>query len=184
MQPQPATALQYRRSTTGGGAKPAAVDWELFEETLARVDPCFSDPRFDSLKHVLTVLSSSNAEQEVAEVRAAGAGRLRRPGQAVAGGMAALNACSNMPPMPPAWPIPPAHWFAIWPVHAAALSLPLTTLPQLREQRAAIEEMVDAVVEGYHAGFNKSIHNYSLILRLFTESRLQVGRARMHCGAR
>lgn len=48
-------------------------------------------------------------------------------------------------------------------------------LPQLREQRAAIEEMVDAVVEGYHAGFNKSIHNYSLILRLFTESRLQVG---------
>ncbi|PRW57112.1 exocyst complex component SEC8 [Chlorella sorokiniana] len=104
-------SLQYHRSASGGGGKPAAVDWELFEETLARVDPCFSDPRFDSLKHVLTVLSSSNAEQEVAE---------------------------------------------------------------LREQRAAIEEMVDAVVEGYHAGFNKSIHNYSLILRLFTESRLQL----------
>ena len=63
-------ALQYRRSATGGGGgKAPAVDWELYEETLARVDPRFSDPRFDSLKHVLTVLSSSNAEQEVAEVR-------------------------------------------------------------------------------------------------------------------
>ena len=32
------------------------------------MDPRFSDPRFDSLKHVLTVLSSNNAEQEVEEV--------------------------------------------------------------------------------------------------------------------
>ncbi|KAL4857163.1 Serine/threonine-protein kinase PRP4 [Chlorella vulgaris] len=87
------------------------VDWEAFDETLARVDPCFSDPRFDSLKHVLTVLSSKNPEQEVEE---------------------------------------------------------------LREQRAAVEELVDCVVEGYHAGFNKSIHNYSQILRLFTESKLQL----------
>jgi hypothetical protein len=46
---------------------------------------------------------------------------------------------------------------------------------QLREQRAAVEELVDCVVEGYHAGFNKSIHNYSQILRLFSESKLQVG---------
>lgn len=37
-----------------------------------------------------------------------------------------------------------------------------------------MEELVDAVVEGYHSGFNTSIHNYSQILRLFTESKLQV----------
>ena len=46
---------------------------------------------------------------------------------------------------------------------------------QLREQRANIEQLVGAVVEGYHSGFNKSLHNYSQILRLFTESKLQVG---------
>lgn len=59
--------LQYRRSQSGR----AAVDWEAYEETLARVDPRFADPRFDSLKHVLTVLSSPSAEQELAEVGAA-----------------------------------------------------------------------------------------------------------------
>ena len=52
--------------------------------------------------------------------------------------------------------------------------LPCLLCPQLRDQRAHIEELVDAVVEGYHGGFNKSIHNYSQILRLFTESKLQV----------
>jgi hypothetical protein len=50
------------------------MDWEAFDETLARVDPRFSDPRFDSLKHVLTVLSSNNAEAEVEEVREGGGG--------------------------------------------------------------------------------------------------------------
>ncbi len=53
---------------------------------------------------------------------------------------------------------------------------------QLRDQRTHIEELVDAVVEGYHAGFNKSIHNYSQILRLFTESKLQVGRGALGRG--
>lgn len=47
-------------------------------------------------------------------------------------------------------------------------------LLQLREARARIELLVDSVVEGYHSGFNTSLHNYSQILRLFTESRLQV----------
>jgi hypothetical protein len=86
------------------------MDWEAFDETLARVDPRFSDPRFDSLKHVLTVLSSNNAEAEVEE---------------------------------------------------------------LREQRAAVEELVEGVVEEYHSGFNKAAHHYSQILRLFAESKLQ-----------
>jgi exocyst complex component 4 len=47
-------------------------------------------------------------------------------------------------------------------------------LAQLREQRAVVEDLVDGVVEGYHAGFNKAIHNYSQILRLFSESKAQV----------
>lgn len=34
------------------------------------------------------------------------------------------------------------------------------------------------MVEGYHSGFNKSIHNYSQILRLFTESKMQVSGSR------
>eukprot|EP00887_Chlorella_sp_A99_P002121 scaffold21.g2121.t1 len=102
--------LTYRRSSTGGERLPP-VDWEAVDEELARVNPDFTDPRFDSLKHVLNVLSSSNAEAE---------------------------------------------------------------LEELREQRASIEQLVDTVVEGYHSGFNKSLHNYSQILRLFTESKLQL----------
>ncbi|GAB4819189.1 hypothetical protein N2152v2_006235 [Parachlorella kessleri] len=105
-----ASRLQYRRRTSEGEGS-APVDWEEVDEELSRVNPAFRDPRFDSLKHVLNVLSSENAEAEVEE---------------------------------------------------------------LRDQRAHIEELVDAVVEGYHAGFNKSIHNYSQILRLFTESKLQL----------
>lgn len=45
--------------------------------------------------------------------------------------------------------------------------------PQLREQRAAVEELVEGVVEAYHSGFNKAAHNYSQILRLFAESKQQ-----------
>ncbi|KAK4756090.1 hypothetical protein SAY87_009847 [Trapa incisa] len=40
----------------------------------------------------------------------------------------------------------------------------------LREQSDVIEEVVDEVVHSYHSGFNKAIQNYSLILRLFSES--------------
>ncbi len=171
-------ALQYRRSATGGGGKSAAVDWELFEETLARVDPCFSDPRFDSLKHVLTVLSSSNAEQEVAEV---GMGRSGGPQGGAASGMAALHgraACLPCQLLAAAHQLTKPCCRAVCHYLRPLLPAPSSVCPllQLQEQRAAIEEMVDAVVEGYHAGFNKSIHNYSLILRLFTESRLQVRR--------
>lgn len=104
--------LQYRKSASFGGARAkAAVDWEAFDEALARVDPCFSDPRFDSLKHVLTVLSSNNAEQEVEEVRAGrGGGTPAHPAlplgalrQAAAGGAlgcrdTALDRLLRLPP--------------------------------------------------------------------------------------
>ena len=142
-------SLRYHKSTSS--VKQEAVDWEVFDEELSRVAPCFSDPRFDSLKHVLTVLSSNNAEQEVAEVGAA-AGRSPTPGVPARCRRRCLAPAS----------------------HPAACSHPSL---QLRDQRASIEELVDAVVEGYHSGFNKSIHNYSQILRLFTESKLQVGGA-------
>ena len=34
-----------------------------------------------------------------------------------------------------------------------------------------IESVMDTIVEGYYAGFNKSIHNYSLILTLFIQAK-------------
>jgi hypothetical protein len=60
--------LQYHKSTSAGGRRDP-VDWEAFDDALARVDPRFSDARFDSLKHVLSVLGSSQAEAELEEVR-------------------------------------------------------------------------------------------------------------------
>ena len=42
---------------------------------------------------------------------------------------------------------------------------------QLRAQREKVEELVDDVVQTYHSGFNKAIHNYSRILHLFSESK-------------
>ena len=45
---------------------------------------------------------------------------------------------------------------------------------QLREWRETIEDLVDEVVDCYHSGFAKAIHNYSQILDLFSESKLQV----------
>ena len=45
---------------------------------------------------------------------------------------------------------------------------------QLRQQREVIEGLVDDVVECFHNGFAKAIHNYSQILQLFSDSRTQV----------
>ena len=40
---------------------------------------------------------------------------------------------------------------------------PQVALRELRKQRDAIEDLVDAVVQGHHDGFNKAIHNYSQV---------------------
>lgn len=61
--------LQYNRSRSSEGSSVPAVDWDEVDEELSRVSPAFRDPRFDSLKHVLTVLSSENAEVELEQVR-------------------------------------------------------------------------------------------------------------------
>lgn len=49
-----------------------------------------------------------------------------------------------------------------------------STLLQLKGQQESIEQLVDNVVQGYHSGFNKAIHNYSHILQLFSSSKDQV----------
>lgn len=61
----------------------------------------------------------------------------------------------------------------------------------LKEQSDIIEEVVDEVVHGYHSGFNKAIHNYSQILRLFSESaesiaglKSELGEAKKLLGSR
>ncbi|CAL5223746.1 g6307 [Coccomyxa viridis] len=85
--------------------------WDAIDDELYRLPPELKDPRFDSLRHVLSIVSSVNAESSVAELRA---------------------------------------------------------------QRERVEDLVDDVVQSYHNGFNKAIHNYSRILRLFSESKDQV----------
>jgi hypothetical protein len=47
------------------------------------------------------------------------------------------------------------------------------TLTQLRDQEERLAALVDALVQGYHAGFAKSIQNYSQILHLFGEAKEQ-----------
>lgn len=44
------------------------MDWEAVDEELASVPPEFKDPRFDSLRHVLNILSAVDAEAALEEV--------------------------------------------------------------------------------------------------------------------
>ena len=43
--------------------------WDAIDDELYRLPPELKDPRFDSLRHVLSIVSSVNAESSVAEVR-------------------------------------------------------------------------------------------------------------------
>jgi len=67
---------------------------------------------------------------------------------------------------------------------------PESALEKLKARKGRLEALVDDVVSSYHAGFNKAIHNYSEILRLFTGAQGQVdllrqslGGAKMRLGA-
>lgn len=44
------------------------MDWDKIDEELYKVAPEFKDPRFDSLRLVLSIVSSVNAEARVEEV--------------------------------------------------------------------------------------------------------------------
>lgn len=55
---------------------------------------------------------------------------------------------------------------------------PIPCRTQLRGQRDTIEGLVDEVVQGYHNGFNKAIHNYSQILQLFANCKTHVNTLR------
>ena len=44
------------------------VDWDLVDEELERIPVEFKDARFDSLRHVLNILSAVDAEGAVEEV--------------------------------------------------------------------------------------------------------------------
>lgn len=46
----------------------AKVDWDFVDEELDRVPEEFKDPRFDSLRHVLDILSAVDAEAALEEV--------------------------------------------------------------------------------------------------------------------
>jgi hypothetical protein len=58
--------------------------------------------------------------------------------------------------------------------HTLTLALPWAA--QLRAQRERVDCLVDDVVQEYHSGFNKSIHNYSQILVRFTQAKEQARR--------
>ncbi|BBN15064.1 exocyst complex component 4 [Marchantia polymorpha subsp. ruderalis] len=106
----------------------SSVDWDVVRAELEGIDEVWKQARFDSLPHVVQVLTSQDPE-----------GAVRT----------------------------------------------------LQKQRDEIEELVDDVVRGYHNGFNKATHNYSQILRLFSESassisglKTNLGEARNLLGAR
>jgi len=43
--------------------------WDAIDDELYKLPPELKDPRFDSLRHVLNIVSSVNAESSVDEVR-------------------------------------------------------------------------------------------------------------------
>jgi hypothetical protein len=45
------------------------MDWDAIDDEMYKVAPEFKDPRFDSLRLVLNIVSSVNAEAKVEEVR-------------------------------------------------------------------------------------------------------------------
>jgi hypothetical protein len=55
----------------GGGAAPneAGLDWAAIDAQLARIPKDYFDPRFDSIKHVLSILGAVDSEVQVDQVR-------------------------------------------------------------------------------------------------------------------
>lgn len=57
----PAFSLQRNSATQ-------AVDWDAIDDELDKIPPELKDPRFDSLRHVLNILSAVDAEAALEEV--------------------------------------------------------------------------------------------------------------------
>ncbi|CAI7818343.1 unnamed protein product, partial [Closterium sp. NIES-54] len=87
------------------------MNWGAVEDQLSGIQDVWKEPRFDTLPHVVAVLTSGYPQDDMA------------------------------------------------------------SLAKLRD---TIEVLVDDVVQAYHQGFNKAIHNYSQILKLFSESAEQM----------
>lgn len=87
------------------------MNWGAVEDQLSGIQDVWKEPRFDTLPHVVAVLTSGYPQDDI------------------------------------------------------------TSLARLRD---TIEVLVDDVVQIYHVGFNKAIHNYSQILKLFSESAEQM----------
>ena len=118
-----------------------AVDWDAIDDELDKIPSELKDPRFDSLRHVLNILSAVDAEAALEEVLS----------------------LSDLPVV----------LVVVFGPSCACLHC-----LQLRAQRDTIEELVDEVVQGYHNGFNKAIHNYSQILQLFADCKTHVNTLR------
>lgn len=112
-----------------------AVDWDTIDDELDKIPAELKDPRFDSLRHVLNILSAVDADAALEEVI--------------------------------------FHKASVAPDSHKKVSC-----TQLRGQRDTIEGLVDEVVQGYHNGFNKAIHNYSQILQLFSNCKSHVNTLR------
>lgn len=56
-------------SNTSARGRPRRVDWAAVDKELRRVPADYKNPKFDSLKHVLTVLSAVDSEGALGEVR-------------------------------------------------------------------------------------------------------------------
>ena len=65
-----AAPLHFKRRVAPNDTAPS-VNWDEVARTLAQVDPdgALTDPRFDSLKYTLRLLSSVGAEKDLDEVR-------------------------------------------------------------------------------------------------------------------
>ncbi|GJP40093.1 hypothetical protein CLOM_g24381 [Closterium sp. NIES-68] len=87
------------------------MNWGAVEDQLSGIQDVWKEPRFDTLPHVVAVLTSGYPQDDMG------------------------------------------------------------SLAKLRD---TIEVLVDDVVQAYHQGFNKAIHNYSQILKLFSESAEQM----------
>ncbi len=65
---QQSAAIGRQASQQIGFGRQGRVDWNSVDDVLDSIPSEFKDPRFDSLQHVLSTLSSVNAESALEKV--------------------------------------------------------------------------------------------------------------------